>query len=297
MDFDSFGTAADMSSADEMHSEHNASGPATTSASQTLVVSEDPKIPPEAEDPPKIPRALKKKPRTGATGKGVVVAENPSAPQLDDEMLDIATHFIGFRDEADTLRRALRAAQEHAKELERSSRLAKMPTEMPKQRLKVLKVPAGMPKQKRIGEMYTRNQEQEEDELLDSLSVLEMNCTLMRDCLKEGRAAFKRLFSHFFPKNPVPDKFEPLAKCFNGKDDPILAHRQSALKIGVEGTIALSLASGEKVDWAKVATVRGLTKEKWTSLMRNAKAFLKKLIAIIDPTASSSTSTAQTEVK
>ncbi len=69
---------------DEMHSEHNASGPANTSASQTLVVSEDPKIPPEATDPPKSPRALKKKPRTGAAGKGVVVAENPSAPHLDD---------------------------------------------------------------------------------------------------------------------------------------------------------------------------------------------------------------------
>ena len=145
--------------------------------------------------------------------------------------------------------------------------------------------------------MYTKNQEQEEDELLDSLTTLEMNCVLARDCLKEGRAAFERLFQRFFPKDPVPDKFEPLAKCFTGKDDPVLAYRQSALKVGVDGTIALAIASGEKVDWAKVATVRGLTKEKWTGLLRSAKAFSKKLIAIIDPTAASSTSTAQTEVK
>ena len=145
--------------------------------------------------------------------------------------------------------------------------------------------------------MYTKNQEQEEDELLDSLTTLEMNYTLARNCLKVGRAAFERLFPHFFPKDLVPDKFEPLAKCFTGKDDPVLAHRQTTLKIGVEGTIALSIASGEKVDWAKVATVRGLTKEKWTGLLRSAKAFSKKLIAIIDPTAASSTSTAQTKVK
>jgi hypothetical protein len=59
----------------------------------------------------------------------------------------------------------------------------------------------------------------------------------------------------------------------------------------------LLIASGEKVDWANVATVRGLKKEKWTGLSRNGKAFSKKLIAIIDPSASSSTSTTQTEVK
>jgi hypothetical protein len=69
------------------------------------------------------------------------------------------------------------------------------------------------------------------------------------------------------------------------------------LKIGVEGTIILAIASGERVDWAKVETVRGLTKEKWVGLLRSAKAFSKKLIALIDPTASSSTSTTQTEVK
>ena len=145
--------------------------------------------------------------------------------------------------------------------------------------------------------MYTKNQEQEEDELLDSLMTLEMNCTLARNCLKDGRAAFERLFLHFFPKDVVPDKFQPLAKCFTGKDDPVLAHRQTTLKIGVEGTIALTMASGEKVDWAKVTTVRGLTKDRWTGLLKSAKAFSKKLVAIIDPTASSSTSTAQTEVK
>jgi hypothetical protein len=145
--------------------------------------------------------------------------------------------------------------------------------------------------------MYTNNQEQEEDTLLDSLAILEINCQLARVCLKQARIAFERLFQRFFPKEVVPDKFEPLARCFSGKDDPALAYRQSALKIGVEGIIALAIASGEKIDWTRVATVRGLTAEKWTSLLRSAKAFSKKLIAIIDPTSASSTSTTQTEVK
>jgi hypothetical protein len=57
------------------------------------------------------------------------------------------------------------------------------------------------------------------------------------------------------------------------------------------------MASDEKIDWAKVAAVRGLTEEIWTGLLKSVKAFSKKLVAIIDPTAASSTSTAQTEVK
>ena len=103
--------------------------------------------------------------------------------------------------------------------------------------------------------MYTRNQDSEEDALLDTLSVLEMNCTLARDCLKAARIAFERMFPHFFPKTELPDRFELLAKSFTDKGDPVLAHRQSSLKIGVEGTIALVIASGEKVDWAKVAAI------------------------------------------
>ena len=145
--------------------------------------------------------------------------------------------------------------------------------------------------------MYTRNQDSEEDALLDTLSVLEMNCTLARDCLKAARIAFERMFPHFFPKAELPDRFELLAKSFTDKGDLVLAHRQSSLKIGVEGTIALVIASGEKVDWAKVAAVRGLNSDKWTALIKGAKAFSKKIIAILDPKSSASASTAQTEVK
>jgi hypothetical protein len=47
---------------------------------------------------------------------------------------------------------------------------------------------------RKIGEMYTRNQDLEEDALLDTLSILEMNRTLARDCLRAGRVALDRIF-------------------------------------------------------------------------------------------------------
>jgi hypothetical protein len=144
--------------------------------------------------------------------------------------------------------------------------------------------------------MYTRNQDLDEDRLLDTLTVLEMNCSLARECLKSVRTTFERIFPYFFPKTDLPERFDQLAKHFNGKDDQSLAHRQASLKIGVEGTIALVAANGEKIDWAKVAAVRGLNNDKWKALIKNAKFFARKIIAILDPRSSASASTAQTEV-
>jgi hypothetical protein len=149
----------------------------------------------------------------------------------------------------------------------------------------------------KIGEHYTRNQELDEDRLLDTLTVLELNCGLARDCLKLARTALERIFPHFFPKAVLPSKFDQLARYFHGQPDPALAHRQASLKIGVEGTVALVAASGEKIDWSKVAAVKGLNNEKWKALIKDAKVYSRKLIAILDPRSSASASTAQTEVK
>ncbi|KAM0842782.1 hypothetical protein ACQ4PT_058140 [Festuca glaucescens] len=331
-EFYPFASAAVVSSDDEEHLDLDASKPANTSTSHTLVISEDPKAALESLDPPQSLRALKKKLRTGAGSKGVVASESLSTPFLDDpvmkEMVDIGSRFIGFRDEADSLRRALHLAEKHAKELEKKleasekarkeaerkaaslgdlrDRLHVAETVLSEKEEQIAKREAAIIAHldtqsvrfsKKIGEMYTRNQDLEEDALLDTLSILEMNCTLARDCLKAGRFALERIFPHFFPKAALPDKFELLAKSFTDKGDPALAHRQSSLKIGVEGTIALVMASGEKIDWAKVAAVRGLNNDKWTALIKGAKAFSKKIIAILDPRSSASASTTQTEVK
>jgi hypothetical protein len=58
--------------------------------------SEDPKIPLEATDPTKIPRGLKKKPRTGAAGNGVVTAGNSSTPHLGHVSLLLSLSFASF---------------------------------------------------------------------------------------------------------------------------------------------------------------------------------------------------------
>ena len=148
-----------------------------------------------------------------------------------------------------------------------------------------------------MGEHYTRNQELDEDRVLDTLTILELNCNLARECLSSARNALRHIFPHFFPKAAQPEIFAQLIEPFLAKDDPALAHRQASLKIGVEGTIALVAASGQKVDWAKAAAVKGLNNEKWKALVKDAKLYSKKLIAFLDPRSATSASAAQTEVK
>jgi hypothetical protein len=124
---------------DEEHLELDASEPAITSTSHTLVISEDPKTPHWNRGSAADPHVLKKKPRTSTASKGVVAAGTLSTPLLDDvslpflpsftffysrntifltlffcvstilqplmkEMVDMGTRFIGFRDEVDSLR-------------------------------------------------------------------------------------------------------------------------------------------------------------------------------------------------
>ncbi|KAM0914136.1 hypothetical protein ACQ4PT_011688 [Festuca glaucescens] len=307
-EFDPFASAAVVSSDDEEPLGFDTPRPANTSTSHTLVLSEDPKVAPEPSDPPHSPRPLKKKSRTGSAGKEVIATGSLLTPLLDNpvmkEMMDIGSRFIGFHDEADSLRKALHLAEKRANELDKKLQASEKAREKAEREAASVgdlrdrlhaaenalsKKEEGIAKReaaiiarfetqsarfsKKIGEMYTRNQDSEEDALLDTLSVLEMNCTLARDCLKAARIAFERMFPHFFPKADLLDKFELLAKSFTDK------------------------ASGEKVDWAKVAAVRGLTNDKWTALIKGAKAFSKKIIAILDPKPSASASTAQTEVK
>ncbi|KAM0837699.1 hypothetical protein ACQ4PT_061459 [Festuca glaucescens] len=302
--FDPFTAAGDVSSDDEEMLELEAPRPANTSTSHTLVLSEEPRVAPESSAlthvapessaPARSPRALKKKKaRMSAASKEEIATGSLLTPLLDDplmkEMVDIGSRFIGFRDEAESLREALHLAEKRANDLEKKLKASE------KARKKAEKDAAGV--EEKIGEHYTRNQDLDEDRLLDTLTVLELNCSLARECLKSARTTFERLFPHFFPKTDLPERFDQLAKHFNGKDDPALAHRQASLKIGVEGTIALVAASGDKVDWAKVAAVRGLNSERWKALIKDAKLFSRKLIAILDPRSSASASTAQTEVK
>ncbi|KAK1663600.1 hypothetical protein QYE76_051759 [Lolium multiflorum] len=96
---------------------------------------------------------------------------------------------------------------------------------------------------RRMGEQHTLNQESD-NRLLDALEILELNCDLLRTNISSARAALKRIFSHFFPKDTQPEIFSQLTQHFLAKEDIVLAYRQASLKIGFEGTIALVAASG-----------------------------------------------------
>jgi hypothetical protein len=98
----------------------------------------------------------------------------------------------------------------------------------------------------RIGEQFTLH-EADEDRLLDTLSILELQGDLARSNISDARAAFTRLFPYFFPKQTQPHTFSKLVKRFLPKEDIALAYHQDNLKIGVEGTIALVANSQE--DW------------------------------------------------
>ena len=69
---------------DEEHPEFNASELTHTSTSHTLIISEGPKTTLETSDSPRSPRVSKKKPKTGAAGKGIVATGDLSTPLHDD---------------------------------------------------------------------------------------------------------------------------------------------------------------------------------------------------------------------
>jgi uncharacterized protein YpuA (DUF1002 family) len=91
--------------------------------------------------------------------------------------------------------------------------------------------------------------------------------------------------------------FSALVKRFLPQEDLALAYRRENLKNSVEGTIALVANSGQKVDWAKVGNSLKVGKDKWNTLVKDAKAHSKKIIDFFNPKPVGSTITSKTEVK
>ena len=147
-----------------------------------------------------------------------------------------------------------------------------------------------------MGEDFTLH-ESAEDRLLDTLAILELHGDLARTNISDARAAFTRLFPHFFPKQMQPQTFSELARRFLPKEDLALAYRQENLKVGVEGTVALVADSHQHVDWAKAGDPKGMNKEKWKSLVKAAKPHSKKILSFLGYKLASSSSSAKPEVK
>ncbi|KAK1616616.1 hypothetical protein QYE76_022133 [Lolium multiflorum] len=276
--------------ADEEEVEPDAHGPAHTSTSNTLVLSEDCRVVPEASPPPQYdpeasspvpnPRAPKlKKAKTRAAGKQELATGSMSARLLDDplmkELVNLGSQFTGFRDEAATLREALRRAEERADDLEAKLKASE------EARKRAEKDAAGV-------EDLRRRLQAAENALSDKeAKQVERD----NDIITRLKTQSRRFL------NTQPEILSQLAQHFLAKDDPALSYHQASLKIGVEATIALVAASGQKVDWVKTGAPKGLNSEKWKALVKDAKLYSKKFIAFLDLKSSASASATQTEVK
>ncbi|KAK1631596.1 hypothetical protein QYE76_005911 [Lolium multiflorum] len=197
--FDPYAMTGAVSSADE-EEELEAHGPANTSTSNTLVLSED---------------------------------RHP----LMKELVNLGSQFIGFHDEAATLIGAMRCAKERIDDLEaklKASEEARKRAEKDatgvedlRRRLQAAEGALSDKEAKQVerendiikhletqsrrfsrkmGEQYTLSQESD-DRLLDTLDILELNCDLARKCLTSTRTALKCVFPHFFPKDTQPEVF------------------------------------------------------------------------------------------
>ncbi|KAK1616934.1 hypothetical protein QYE76_022451 [Lolium multiflorum] len=225
--FDPFDDAGTVSSPEgkSEEGEPTAHGAAPTSTSNTLVISEEHRIAAETSTPPRqnmetctpipnpqAPFPKKAKVRAGNTLE--IVTGSSSTALMDDplmrDLINVGTQFTRFRDEAETLREALRRAEECADALEAK--------------------------------------------------------------LKSSEAARE-------------------------KAEKEAAAVEDSSKIGVEGTIAFVAASGQDVNWVKAGSPKGLNKEKWKALVRDAKPHSKKNVAYLNPKSTASASTTGTKIK
>ncbi|KAK1613590.1 hypothetical protein QYE76_019107 [Lolium multiflorum] len=225
-------------------------------------------------------------------------------------LIKLGTQFIGFHDAAEDLREALDKAEKRADALAIKLEQSKKAREKAEQDAAVvgdlrqrlhnaetaLSDKVSQQIARKMGADFTLH-EAEEDPLLDTLSILELQGDLACTNISDARAAFMRLFPHFFPKQTQPQIFSELVRRFLPKEDLAFAYRQDNLKIGVEGTIALVANSGQEVDWAKAGNPEKMNKEKWKALVKDAKPHSKKILAFLSPKPAASTSTAKTEVK
>ncbi|KAK1643357.1 hypothetical protein QYE76_061162 [Lolium multiflorum] len=135
------------------------------------------------------------------------------------------------------------------------------------------------------------------DELLDALSLLEIQGDEARDGLAAAEAGLSKLFPYFFPKKEEPSTSAGLAKSFNMPQDLGLKLRQEGLKIGVEGTIALIADSQQNVDWTKVGSIREMETKEWQSLIKAAKPHSKLILSFLGVKPTPAPSTSKPEVK
>ncbi|KAK1621250.1 hypothetical protein QYE76_026767 [Lolium multiflorum] len=187
------------------------------------------------------------------------------------DLIHLGSQFLGFHDEAATLREALRRAEERADALDAKLKISEKAHEKAEKEAAAIE---GLPQRLQIAE----------DTLRDKVAQQTERGNAIVTRLGTRNRRFTKIFSE-------------LTQRFLAKEDPLLTYRQASLKIGVEGTIALVTTSGQEVDWVKAGSPKGINKEKWKALVKDAKPQSKKIITFFDPTSTASASIARTEVK
>jgi hypothetical protein len=132
------------------------------------------------------------------------------------------------------------------------------------------------------------------DPLMAAVSLLEANWISVQEIFKLVNRVLTWIFIGLWPKQraEVPDNdVKKLAKAFDTPDDPILLMKGLSLKRGAEGSIALSYAHGEEINWEKVSSSHGRPRSELKAFFKKAKRYAPGIMAMISPSATSVTST------
>jgi hypothetical protein len=86
------------------------------------------------------------------------------------------------------------------------------------------------------------------------------------------------------------DNLQKLLETFKSADDPVLALKRTSVKRGVEGAIALAQSHGKEVDWEKVGSSFARPLSKMEGFFQKAKLYALKIVSLISPSATSSSS-------
>jgi hypothetical protein len=130
------------------------------------------------------------------------------------------------------------------------------------------------------------------DPLMAAVSLLEANWKSIRDIFELVNRVLTRIFDGLWPKQKAEmphNDVKKLAQAFDTTDDPLLQVKGLSLKRGAEGAIAFSYAHGAEVDWQKVGSSHGRTSSELKAFFEKAKKFSPAIVAMISPSAASST--------
>jgi hypothetical protein len=146
----------------------------------------------------------------------------------------------------------------------------------------------------KLGELWRLQQGNSEDPLLDSVDVLESNWKLARDVLQQTRHVLIRMFVGLFPKkrDKVPaENLRKLVAAFDTIEDTIRVMKLILVKRGVEGAIAVAQSHGKEVEWEKVGSSYACPLVDMTEFFKKVKKYAPKLVSLILPAPTSSTTT------